>query len=98
MSAEIIAAADAIEREVRARNAVFIGLAGIPGSGKSTVAEELRTRWPSAVVLPMDGYHLPKRMLDAEGMRRRGAPHTFDPKRMRADLRNLKETGAGAFP
>ena len=98
MSAEIIAAADAIERAVRARNAVFIGLAGIPGSGKSTVAEELRPRWPGAVVLPMDGYHLPKRMLDAESMRRRGAPHTFDPERLRADLRRLKETGAGDFP
>ncbi len=98
MRAEIIVAADAVEREVRARNAVFIGLAGIPGSGKSTVAEELRTRWPGAVVLPMDGYHLPKRSLNAEGMRRRGAPHTFDPARLRADLLRLKETGAGEFP
>ena len=98
MRAEIVAAADAIERAVRARNAVFIGLAGIPGSGKSTVAEELRTRWPGAIVLPMDGYHLPKRMLDAEAMRRRGAPHTFDPERLRADLLRLKETGAGEFP
>ena len=98
MRAEIIAAADTIERAVRARNAVFIGLAGIPGSGKSTVAEELRTRWPGAVVLPMDGYHLPKRMLDAEGMRRRGAPHTFDPETLRADLLRLKETGIGDFP
>ncbi len=98
MRAEIVAAADAIERAVRARNAVFIGLAGIPGSGKSTVAAEVRTRWPRAVVLPMDGYHLPKRMLDAEALRRRGAPHTFDPERLRADLLRLKETGAGEFP
>jgi pantothenate kinase len=46
----------------------------------------------------MDGYHLPRRMLDAEGLRRRGAPHTFDPARLRADLLHLKATGAGAFP
>jgi pantothenate kinase len=98
MHAEVRAAADAIERAVRERNAVFVGFAGIPGSGKSTVAEELRTRWPGAVVLPMDGYHLPKRMLDTEAMRRRGAPHTFDPERLRADLLRLKETGAGDFP
>ena len=32
MPAEILAAADAIEREVRARKAVFIGLAGIPAA------------------------------------------------------------------
>ncbi len=98
MPGEILAAADAIECAVRSRGAVFIGLAGLPGSGKSTIAEELRTRWPGAVVLPMDGYHLPKRMLDAEAMRRRGAPHTFDSERLRADLLRLKETGAGEFP
>ena len=46
----------------------------------------------------MDGYHLPKRMLDAEGFRRRGAPHTFDPERLRANLLRLKATGAGEFP
>ena len=98
MCTEILAAADAIERAVRARNAVFIAIVGIPGSGKSTVSEELRTRWPWAIVLPMDGYHLPKRMLDAEEMRRRGAPHTFDPARLRADLLRLKQIGMGEFP
>ena len=98
MHAEIIAAADAVELSVRARGARFVALAGIPGSGKSTVAEALRARWPGAVVLPMDGYHLPRRLLDAEGMRRRGAPHTFDPARLRTDLLRLKEIGAGEFP
>jgi pantothenate kinase len=98
MHAEVLAAADAIERAVRTRSAELIALAGVPGSGKSTVADELRTRWPRAVVLPMDGYHLPKQNLDSDGMRRRGAPHTFDPARLRADLLRLKATGAGEFP
>ena len=95
---EISATADTIERTVRARGAVLVALAGLPGAGKSTVAEALCARWPGAVVLPMDGYHLPRRLLDAEGLRRRGAPHTFDPGRLRADLLRLKETGAGMFP
>lgn len=98
MHAETLAAADAIERAVRARGALFVAIAGVPGSGKSTVAEALRARWPNAVVLPMDGYHLPRRLLDAEGMRRRGAPHTFDAERLRADLLQLEATGAGEFP
>ena len=95
---DIAAAADAIERAVRARGAKLVALAGLPGAGKSTVAAALLARWPGAVVLPMDGYHLPRRLLDAEGLRRRGAPHTFDPARLRADLLRLKATGAGVFP
>ena len=95
---EITAAADAIEVAVRSRDAKLVALAGLPGSGKSTIAAAVQARWPGAVVLPMDGYHLPRRLLDAEGMRRRGAPHTFDPDRLRADLLRLKTTGAGVFP
>ncbi len=95
---EITSAADAIEAAVRSRDAKLVALAGLPGSGKSTIAAAVQARWPGAVVLPMDGYHLPRRLLDAEGMRRRGAPHTFDPDRLRADLRRLKTTGAGVFP
>ena len=95
---DIAAVADAIERAVRARDAKLVALAGLPGAGKSTVAAALQARWPDAAVLPMDGYHLPRRLLDAEGLRRRGAPHTFDPARLRADLLRLKTTGAGVFP
>ena len=95
---EISGKARAIARAVAERDAQFVALAGIPGSGKSTVAETLRNYCPRAIVVPMDGYHLPRRMLDAEGMRRRGAPHTFDHARFRADLLLLKATGAGAFP
>lgn len=82
----------------RVRGARLLAIAGIPGSGKSTLAAALCARLPEAVVVPMDGYHLPRRLLDAEGLRRRGAVHTFDAAGFRADLRRLKQNGAGAFP
>ena len=46
----------------------------------------------------MDGYHLYRKDLDEEGMRRRGAPFTFDAKKFKQDLENLKQTGEGSFP
>lgn len=59
-------------------------IAGPPGSGKSTVADDLAHRLNreepvSAAVLPMDGYHFDDAILVARGWRaRKGAPHTFD--------------------
>lgn len=57
-----------------------IGLVGEPGAGKSTLARELvAALGADAVVVPMDGYHLSNRILDALGRRhRKGAPDTFD--------------------
>ncbi len=63
---------------------VIVGIAGSPGSGKTTLAlavvAELDRREPgSAVHLPMDGFHLANATLDARGLRsRKGAPETFD--------------------
>ena len=59
-------------------------LAGPPASGKSHIANALCRDFnkyspDSAVVLPMDGYHLDDALLEKQGMRdRKGAPHTFD--------------------
>lgn len=59
------------------RRFVF-GLAGPPGSGKSTLADALAAEL-DAVVVPMDGYHLPNVTLDDRGLRGvKGAPETFD--------------------
>jgi pantothenate kinase len=57
----------------------LLGIAGAPGSGKSTFAAALARLVPEAIVVPMDGFHL----ADAELSRRRllerkGAPETFD--------------------
>jgi pantothenate kinase len=56
----------------------LVGIAGEPGAGKSTIAEQLAARL-GAALLPMDGYHLPQQTLRELGRRdRMGAPDTFD--------------------
>lgn len=59
---------------------VVVGITGSPGAGKSTIAEQLvDLLGPSAVVLPMDGFHLAQATLVELGRRdRMGAPDTFD--------------------
>ena len=91
--------ADAILKSLRKRPASYlIAIAGIPGSGKTTLCEVLQSRRPDSVVIPMDGYHYPRCQLDVEGMRRRGAPFTFDSPSFQTDLKRLKQTRAGSFP
>ncbi|KAK9452567.1 nicotinamide riboside kinase [Dipodascopsis uninucleata] len=67
---------------------ILIAMAGVPGSGKSTISSALVEKLASegrikAQVLPMDGYHLPKDYLRTlpspeYAFQRRGAPFTFD--------------------
>jgi len=95
----LLAQAEAVLAAVRARpTAYLVGIAGIPGSGKSTLCQTLCMLRPDIVVVPMDGYHLPRSRLDAEGLRRRGAPQTFALAAFRADIRSLRRTRAGLFP
>lgn len=57
----------------------LVALAGPPGAGKSTLAEQAAAVLPGATVLPMDGYHLDNRILTARGlMDRKGSPDSFD--------------------
>lgn len=61
----------------------IIGLAGAPGSGKSTFADallkSLLAKGETAVVVPMDGFHFDDIVLNARGHRvRKGAHYTFD--------------------
>lgn len=58
----------------------LLGLAGPPGAGKSTLAAALADALtPAAVVVPMDGFHLPADLLAARGLADvKGAAETFD--------------------
>ncbi len=98
VAAATIRAASILEALRQRPGTYLVGIAGIPGSGKTTLCDVLRSRRPDVVVLPMDGYHLPRSRLDAEGMRRRGAPFTFDSTSFRSDMERLKQTRAGLFP
>ena len=59
---------------------VIIGIAGSPGSGKTTLTTSLVERLGErAAHLPMDGFHLANRTLERLGRReRKGAIDTFD--------------------
>jgi pantothenate kinase len=74
----------------------ILGIAGAPGSGKSTLGEELverigRTRGSGWVAhVPMDGFHLADVQLERLGLRqRKGAAETFDAAGYAALLRRL---------
>lgn len=58
----------------------LLGIAGPPGSGKSTLAARLVAELAgSAVLVPMDGFHLAEAELRRLGRTdRKGAPDTFD--------------------
>lgn len=72
------------ERATDPRRRAILAIAGIPGSGKSTLAQavvdQLNQAQPgSAMVYPMDGFHLPNKTLEQLGLRnRKGSPPTFD--------------------
>ena len=76
----------------------LVAIAGVPGSGKSTIAASVATRVPGAVAVSMDGYHIPRSELTPDQLERRGAPDTFDPDAFRRDLLRLKTIGGGSFP
>jgi pantothenate kinase len=90
--------------------ALWVCIAGGPGSGKSTLSEAVsrcceEVHGVPSVVLPMDGFHYSRaelRELDppdaASFLPRRGAPHTFDAESFFAALGEGKKTGAAQLP
>ncbi|WNM36608.1 nucleoside/nucleotide kinase family protein [Streptomyces sp. Li-HN-5-11] len=75
----------------------ILGIAGSPGAGKSTLAEQLvralnGSGEPWVAHVPMDGFHLADVELDRLGRRdRKGAPDTFDAAGYAALLGRLRE-------
>lgn len=80
MSEKATIAATIFKRAAGAQRFI-VAIAGPPGSGKSTISEELCALLPegSAIVVPMDGFHYDDAVLEHRGLRhRKGAPETFD--------------------
>lgn len=73
---------------------LLLGIVGAPGAGKSTLAEQIVAAVDGAILLPMDGFHLPQAELVALGRRdRMGAPDTFDVDSFVATLSRIKNEG-----
>lgn len=85
-----------VRRLLDDRPRMVVGIAGAPGSGKSSLARKLTRRLEAAGVpaaqVPMDGFHLADVTLDALGLRhRKGAIETFDAHGYVALLRRLHD-------
>lgn len=81
---------------------LVLGMAGLPGGGKSTLGQRIaqevnhRAGAPLMQTVGMDGFHLTRAALaafpdPALALRRRGAPWTFDPAGLAARIRLLRE-------
>ena len=80
-SPEISQAMDALRRRLTSGSRTILGIVGAPGSGKSTFAAWIQQQFGpgSAVVVPMDGFHLGNAIIDGTPLRtRKGAMDTFD--------------------
>lgn len=75
----------------------ILGIAGPPGAGKSTLAAQLvAALGDSAVIVPMDGFHLAQAELNRLGRAdRKGAPDTFDAPGYAALLARLRAPEPG---
>ncbi|MCC7493206.1 MAG: hypothetical protein IT204_12690 [Fimbriimonadaceae bacterium] len=80
----------------------LVALAGVPGAGKTTVAQQLAAAVnaaagePALIALGMDGFHHPRAVLAAlpdpdHAFARRGAPFTFDATALAARLQAVRD-------
>jgi len=81
----------------------LIAVAGAPASGKSFLGAALRAALRRdglrAELVPMDGFHLDNRLLDARGLRaRKGAPETFDVAGFIALIQRLRTESEVVYP
>ncbi|KAL4458654.1 hypothetical protein ABPG75_013519 [Micractinium tetrahymenae] len=100
---------DALQRRGSSgpRSPWLVGVAGVPGSGKSSLVQavcaRLNARGTPAVVVPMDGFHFFRRQLDQMpdpelAHARRGAEWTFDARAYHACLASIKREGRCLAP
>ncbi|KAJ2017186.1 hypothetical protein GGI06_002949 [Coemansia sp. S85] len=82
---------------------VIVAVAGGPGSGKSHISQRvcqaINSASELAVVVPMDGFHLPRAQLlamedPAQALQRRGAPWTFDAQGFVAAVQRIRSDAA----
>lgn len=90
-------------RHLKGGGRKLVAVAGPPASGKSTFAarlcERLKQELIQAETVPMDGFHLDNRLLDARGLRaRKGAPETFDVLGFVTLIERLKQEGDIVYP
>lgn len=87
----------------------MVGVSGIPGAGKTTVAQTVAQRVNArlgkdvCVCVGMDGWHYPRHTLDtmpdpAHAHARRGAAFTFDAEAFVSWVEQLHTPAEGAFP
>lgn len=73
--------AERLRAQVRPGRRFILGLAGPPGTGKSSLAAELASALPplTCAVVPLDGFHLGARVIAGTALQaRKGAIDTFD--------------------
>ena len=89
------------QAKCRPRMRYLVAIAGVPGSGKTTIAQAMTEYLNTTLQVPtrllsMDGFHLPQRALDqlpnpSEAYIRRGAPWTFDVARFVGFIQQLRD-------
>ena len=83
-----------IAADSEGRSRYLFGVAGGPGSGKSTIAAHLADEL-DGVVVPMDGFHLSNAALDALNLRAfKGSVETFDADAFVALIERLRDNSA----
>jgi pantothenate kinase len=94
----VVKVAKTVKEEIKGREKgrpYVVGIAGGPGSGKSSASCELASEIGSdaqVLNLPMDGYHKPlKELKTKEEVYRRGSPGTFDEGKLLGDLKRVVE-------
>lgn len=87
-----------ISELVKAKQHRIVGISGVPGAGKSTLAKKLAELIPNCKSLSMDGFHIYRKDLSPEGLKRRGAPFTFDYAKFREKMLQIKKQEPTKFP